>query len=251
MINWETNYVEEFTIAQAWRSVMWLCLESKNSIKYKVGNASKVDEFGSYIGQFRLQLPYVLIKIKTPSIWEPFTSETSPFRPTDLEAVDAYFAKYLMDDKLEPNEIYKYSTWIKPQVEDIIQNLIISKGKTNQATINVGDNTCTKMSDPPCLRVMSFKAVDGILRSSVFFRSWDLVCGMPENLWGFQRVKEYVLAMVNSGLEDEGSDIRLQDGEMIAYSDGLHIYSQYFDIVKSLNSCSDSALKRLECFDEK
>lgn len=246
MIKWDMNYVEALTISQAWREVMWLCLESKNSIKYKVENASKVDEFGSFIGQFRLQLPYVMIKIKQPWLWEPFTPETSPFRPTDLDAVDTYFMKYLMDDTLEPNEIYKYSTWIKPQVEDIIKNLIISKGMTNQATINVGDNSCTKMSDPPCLRVMSFKAVDGILRSSIFFRSWDLVCGMPENLWGFQRVKEYVLAMVNSGLEEEGSDIRLQDGEMICYSDGLHIYSSYFDIVKSLSCCSEFALKRLE-----
>ncbi len=246
MINWQTNYVEEFTIAQAWRSVMWLCLESENSIKYKVENASKTDEFGSYIGQFRLQLPFVNIRIKTPWVWEPFTNETSPFRPTDQESVDKYFLKYLMDDTLEPNEVYKYATWIKPQVEDIIKNLIISEGKTNQATINVGDNTCTKMSDPPCLRVMSFKAVDGILRSTVFFRSWDLVCGLPENLWGFQRVKEYVLEMVNSGLEENGSNIRLKDGELICYSDGLHIYSQYFDLVKSINCCSESALKRLE-----
>jgi hypothetical protein len=248
MINWDTNYVEASTISQAWREVMWLCLESKTTIKYKIENASKTDEFGSFIGQFRLQLPYVTIKIKQPWIWEPFTSETSPFRPTDPESIDKYFVNYLMNDVLEPNEIYKYATWIKPQVEDIIKNLIISKGMTNQATINVGDNTCTKMSDPPCLRVMSFKAIDGVLRSSIFFRSWDLVCGMPENLWGFQRVKEYVLAMVNSGLEEEGSDVRLQDGEIIAYSDGLHIYSSYFDIVKSLNTCSEIALKRLECF---
>jgi len=250
MINWKTNYVEEFTIAQAWRSVMWLCLESETSIKYKIENASKIEEFGSFIGQFRLQLPYVMMKIKTPWEWESFTPETSPFRPTDRESVDKYFLKYLMDDTLEPNEIYKYSTWIKPQVEDVIKNLIISKGKTNQATINVGDNSCTKMSDPPCLRVMSFKAVDGVLRSSVFFRSWDLVCGMPENLWGFQRVKEYVLEMVNMGFEEEGSDMRLKDGEIMCYSDGLHIYSTYFDIVKSLSCCSDKALKRLETFKE-
>lgn len=246
MINFECNYVEETTIAQAWRSVMWLCLESPTSIKYQIENASKVDEFGSFIGQFRLQLPYVSIKIKQPWMWEPFTSETSPFRPTDLESIDKYFAKYLLDDQLEPNEIYKYATWIKPQVEDVIKNLIISKGMTNQATINVGDNSCTKMSDPPCLRVMSFKAIDGVLKSSVFFRSWDLVCGLPENLWGFQRVKEYVLAMVNSGLDEEGSNIKLKDGEMFCYSDGLHIYSSYFDIVKSLSCCSEFALKRLE-----
>lgn len=250
MINWETNYVEASTIAQAWRDVMWLCLESPTSIKYKIENASKVDEFGSFIGQFRLQLPYVTIKIKQPWIWEPFTAETSPFRPTDPEAIDNYFVKYLMDDNLEPNEIYKYSTWIKPQVEDIIQNLIISNGRTNQATINVGDNSCTKMSDPPCLRVMSFKAIDGTLKMSIFFRSWDLVCGMPENISGFQKVKEYVLEMVNSGLEENKSDVRLQDGEIFCYSDGLHIYSSYFDMVKTLNCCSEKALKRLEEWNE-
>ena len=161
MINWEMNYIEARTIAQAWQEVMWLCLEGESTIKYKIENASKVDEFGSFIGQFRLQLPFVTIKITQPWIWEPFTSETSLFRPTDQQSIDNYFVKYLMDPTLEKNEVYKYATWIKPQVEDIIQNLIISNGKTNQATINVGDNSCTKMSDPPCLRVMSFKAIDG------------------------------------------------------------------------------------------
>lgn len=248
MINWDTNYVEETTIAQAWRSAMWLCLESESSIKYKIENASDSKESGSYIGQFRLQLPYVTIRIKQPYIWEPFTPETSHFRPTDMDAIDNYFVKYLMDDTLEPNEIYKYSTWIKPQVEDIIKNLIISKGKTNQATISVGDNTCSKMSDPPCLRVVSFKAIDGTLRTTVFFRSWDLVCGMPENLCGIQKLKEYVVTMVNLGLEQENSEYKIEDGELICYSDGLHIYSQYFNIVKSLNCCSDKALKRLEDF---
>ncbi len=250
MINWDVNYIEARTIAQAWQEVMWLCLEGESTIKYKIENASKVDEFGSFIGQFRLQLPFVTIKITQPWIWESFTSETSLFRPTDQQSIDNYFVKYLMDPTLEKNEVYKYATWIKPQVEDIIQNLINSNGKTNQATINVGDNSCTKMSDPPCLRVMSFKAIDGILRMSIFFRSWDLVCGMPENISGFQKVKEYVLEMVNFGLEEKGSDLRLQDGEIFCYSDGLHIYNSYADIVKSLNCCSEKAIKRLESWDE-
>jgi len=77
----------------------------------------------------------------------------------------------------------------------------------------------------------------------VFFRSWDLICGFPENLSGIQLLKEYVLDIVNEQLVE---DDKLIDYEMYAYSDGLHIYSQYFDIVKSLCYLSENALKKME-----
>ena len=82
------------------------------------------------------------------------------------------------------------------------------------------------MDDPPCLRVITFKVVRGLLQMSLFFRSWDLFAGLPENLGGLQLLKEYVLAQL---------DFEVQDGPIVAYSDGLHIYEQYFGLVNALN----------------
>ncbi len=236
------NYIEARSIAKAWREVMWLCLESDTSYIQEIKNANVgKEEFGSYIGQYRLQLPYVTIHITHPWEKEPFTPENSTFKPTDDYAIGQYFAEYLLNPELQPNEIYRYSSWIAPQLPDVIRALITSNGGTNQATISVGDSTCPKMSDPPCLRLIDFKVVNKELWVSVIFRSWDLVCGLPENLSGIQLLKEYVLDSVNNHLNE-----KLTDGHMIAYSSGLHIYSQYFDIVKSLNFCSEKALKRME-----
>lgn len=84
------------------------------------------------------------------------------------------------------------------------------------------------LPDPPCLRTITFKVVEKRLNMSVFFRSWDLFAGLPENLGGLQMVKEYVLGELIDSLD-------ITDGELIAYSDGLHLYEQYFDLVNQLN----------------
>ena len=62
----------------------------------------------------------------------------------------------------------------------------------------------------------------------LYFRSWDMYAGFPENLGGLQLLKEYAL----SYLEDF---FPVVDGEIIAFSDGLHLYEQYFDLANKLN----------------
>lgn len=231
MINFDINYVETYTIGDAWREVMWLC--KKNGIKYQIASSKyNINDYGSYVGEYRLQLPYVMVKIKEPWIrpLSPIMPPSCPFQPTDDEKIDAYFANYLMNPILEDNEIYRYSTYIAYQINEVISKLISAKGKTNQSTISVGGNESIWQKDPPCLRLISFKAIDGILRMTVFFRSWDLVSGFPENLGGLQLLKEYVLSMVNDNLSTQ-----LIDGEIIAMSDGLHIYNQYDYLVDLLN----------------
>ena len=121
-----------------------------------------------------------------------------------------------------------YGNYIAPQLPFVIEKLIQSKGNTNQATISVGDREAAKLADPPCLRVIDFKVVNGFLNMSILFRSWDLFCGMPENLGGLQLLKEYVLANIEN-------EFPVLDGKIIAYSSGLHLYEQYFDLVRMLN----------------
>jgi len=146
--------------------------------------------------------------------------------PTNEDKIAEYFEQYIMSERMEENEVYTYGSFITKQVERIIELLNNAQGNTNQACIAIGDVSTTFLGDPPCLRLVSFKVVDGRLEMSVFFRSWDLYAGLPENLGGLQLLKEYVLSHLTFPCED---------GALIAYSDGLHIYDQYFEIVDALN----------------
>ena len=214
------NYVVGETIGDAWREVMWLCI--KNGYDFVVKG-------GSYVGQIRKQLPFVLLHILNPGLrpLAPILPPPLP-PPTSDEKIDYYFVRYLMDDVVAENEQYTYGTFIKPQLQRVVELLLQSKGNSNQACISVGDTQSIFLSDPPCLRLIDFKVVNGRLNMTVFFRSWDLFAGLPENLGGLQLVKEYVL----SNLQEE---MDIADGCIFAYSDGLHIYEQYFGLVDVLN----------------
>lgn len=218
------NYVEGYNIEECWRSVMWLCL--KKGYDYKV-------EKGSYEGQIRKQLPYVVIRIKEP--WKRPLAPIMPpniLPPTTDDKIGDYFANYLMDTTLAKNEQYRYSSFIAPQIDIIIEKLWQSNGNTNQATISVGDKDSINLSDPPCLRLIDFKVVNGKLNMSIFFRSWDLVAGFPENVGGLQLLKEYVLGHLSIYSSPIG---QCKDGEIICYSSGLHIYEHFFELVNKLN----------------
>jgi thymidylate synthase len=147
---------------------------------------------------------------------------------TDEEKIERYFTRYIMSGQKDPNEEYTYGEFIMLQLPRIINLLIHAKGNTNQATICIGSVDTTFLTDPPCLRSISFKVVEGKLNMCVYFRSWDLYAGFPENIGGLQLLKEYVLSEIEQSFP-------VKDGKIIAFSDGLHIYSQYFEIVKLLN----------------
>ncbi len=218
MIIPEANFVQERTIDEAWRSVMQLCIANGWDFVVKGG---------SYVGQIRKQLKRVEIIITEP--WtRPLSPQLSPpmEAPTNDKKIADYFCDYIFNDTPPGNEEYIYGTWIMAQLQDVIDKLNESHGNTNQACISVGDSTASKMDDPPCLRVIDFKIVDGCLEMTVFFRSWDLYAGLPENLGGLQLLKEYVLSML---------EFECNDGPIIAYSSGLHIYEQYFSLANTLN----------------
>jgi thymidylate synthase len=220
MILFEANYVEGRRIDDVWREVMWLCIKNGNDFVVKGG---------SYVGQIRRQLPFVTLRIKNPGErpLSPIMPPNMP-PPTSDQEIDKYFAEYLMDDKLLVNEQYRYSSWIKPQLPFVIELLKRSNGNTNQACISVGDSGSAKMADPPCLRMIGFNVIKNRLQMTVVFRSWDLVSGLPQNLGGLQLLKEYVFCMLD--------DPDIFDGDLIAISNGLHIYEQYFDLANCLNS---------------
>ena len=214
----KAQFIRATTIGDAWREVMWLCVRAGWDFVVKGG---------SYVGQIRKQLRYVTIVIDKPG-QRPLSPVMPPGTPgpTNDEKIENYFARYIMSAEVAENEVYTYGTFIIGQVGRIIELLNKAKGNTNQACIAIGDATTTLLDDPPCLRLVSFKVVEGKLDMTVFFRSWDLYAGLPENLGGLQILKEYVLTYL---------DFPCEDGAIIAYSDGLHLYHQYFDLADSLN----------------
>lgn len=221
MINEEFNCVRAATIDAAWREAMWLCVKKGYDFMVKGG---------SYVGQIRKQLEDVKIMIDQPGTrpLAPILPPSIP-SPTNDEKIESYFIRYIIGEELFDNEVYTYGQFISRQLDRVIQLLISSNGNTNQATICIGNTDTTFLDDPPCLRSISFKVVAGRLNMTVYFRSWDLYAGFPENLGGLQRLKEVVL----EHLRYAGIDI--EDGKIIAFSDGLHLYEQYFSIVDTLN----------------
>ena len=202
----------------AWRDTLWGCVRSGYDYKVKKG---------SYEGQIRRQLDHLTIIIEEP--WtRPFNFYT-PIgipAPTDMECIHKYFYDYLATDTKSEREDYTYGQFLAPQIPKIVSLLNFSQGATNQAGMNIGGEENIDLIDPPCLRVVDFKVVNNSLMMSVFFRSWDLFVGLPENLGGLQLLKEYILAQLT---------FNVNDGQIIAYSSGGHIYEQYFSIVNQMN----------------
>ncbi len=218
MINFEDNVIKAFTIGDAWRELITLTV--RNGYDYKI-------ESGSYEGQIRKQLESFKCIISNP--WErplaPIMPPNIP-SPTDDDKIAEYAERYLLSDRKSENEVYTYGQFITKQLSHIIDCLNKSNGNTNQARIAIGNEQTTLLSDPPCLNSVNLKFVNNKLNISVLFRSWDIVSGFPENMGGLQILKEYILSHLTFPCED---------GKLIAYSDGAHIYEMYFSLVNLLN----------------
>lgn len=66
-----------------------------------------------------------------------------------------------------------------------------------------------------------------------YFRSWDLWGGFPANLGGIELMKQYI-----------ASEIGVENGEIIASSKGLHIYSYCFELVEIIRGKTIDEFKR-------
>lgn len=180
---------------------------------FQNGNVYIIDR-GSFEGHKRLEFDFVTLQITNP--------EDRPLAPTmpqgippvtDEETIYNYAAKYLMTDVVEDNEQYTYGEYVWPQVPRIIKMFNGNGPGTNQATIAVCNEQSIDLEHPPCLRQIDCRMSDFKLHFIVYFRSWDLWGGLPENLGGLQLLKEYM-----------AEEIGVLPGETIACSKGLHIY---------------------------
>jgi len=200
-------------LSEAW----FLCLGKTltEGYKYKI-------ERGSYVGQRRKELDFVVVQVRYPGTRPliPDVPQGVP-PPTSMEYIESYLP-YLMTAHKAEGEQYTYGHYLEKQIPKVIKMYKEDGYNTNQAFMAVGDSQSIDLSDPPCLRAIDTRIRDGRLNFIVYFRSWDLWAGFPSNLAAIQLLKEYM-----------SSEIGVDDGELIAMSKGMHLYDYAWDLAQA------------------
>jgi len=200
-------------LSEAW----FLCLRKTltEGYEYKI-------ERGSYTGQRRKELDFVVVQIKNPGTRPlvPDVPQGVP-SPTSMEYIENYLP-YLMTAHKAEGEQYTYGQYLEKQISEVIRMYKEDGYNTNQAFMAVGDSQSIFLSDPPCLRGIDTRIRDNKLNFVVYFRSWDLWAGFPSNLAAIQLLKEYM-----------SSEMGVDDGEIIAMSKGMHLYEYSWELART------------------
>jgi thymidylate synthase len=199
-------------LPEAW----FLCLRKTLSEGYEY----KIDR-GSYAGQHRKELDFVIVHIRNPGT-EPLVPDVPQGipPPTSMEYIESYLP-YLMTAHKGEGEQYTYGQYLEKQIPQVIRMYKEDGYNTNQAFMAVGDDQSIFLSAPPCLRGIDTRVRDQKLHFIVYFRSWDLWAAFPSNLAAIQLLKEYM-----------ASEIGVDDGELLAMSKGLHLYEYSWKLAR-------------------
>ena len=204
--------IEARDLSEAW--FLSLCKVLEEGYDYKI-------ERGSYEGQMRKQLEMVIVQVNYPETRPliPDVPQGVP-PPSTMEYVESYLP-YLMTAHRKEGEQYTYGQYLEKQIIEVIRMYREDGYNTNQAFMAVGDDKSIYLDDPPCLRMIDTRILDGRLSFIAYFRSWDLWAGFPSNLAAMQLLKEYM-----------ASEIGVQDGGLVAMSKGLHLYEYSWELAK-------------------
>ena len=208
----EISVIDARDLSEAW----FLCLRKTLSEGYEYRI-----ERGSYSGQLRKELDFVVVTISNPGTRPlvPIVPQGVP-SPTSMEYIESYLP-YLMTAHKGEGEQYTYGQYLEGQIGEVIRMYKENGYNTNQAFMAVGDSHSIFLSDPPCLRAIDTRIRRDKLNFVVYFRSWDLWAGFPSNLAAIQLLKEYM-----------ASEIGVGDGEILALSKGLHLYEYSWELAR-------------------
>jgi thymidylate synthase len=209
----EISVISARDLSEAW----FLCLRKTLSEGFEY----KIDR-GSYAGQRRKELDFVVVHISYPGSRPliPDVPRGVP-PPTSMEYIESYLP-YLMTAHKKEGEQYTYGQYLEEQIAEVIRMYKEDGHNTNQAYMAVGDARSIRLPDPPCLRGIDTRIRNNKLSFVVYFRSWDLWAGFPSNLAAIQLLKEYM-----------SSEIGVGDGELIASSKGLHLYEYAWELARA------------------
>ncbi len=216
----QISVVEARDLPEAW----FLCLR-----RVLVEGREYTIDRGSNVGQQRKELDFVVVHIRHPSnlpLIPDVPLGVPP--PSSMDYVENYL-QYLMTSFKADNEQYTYGEDLEPQIPELIRMYNVSGHNTNQGFMAVGSKESIKLADPPCLRGIDTRVMNGKLHFIVYFRSWDLWAGFPSNLAAIQLLKQYV-----------ASEIGVNDGELIALSKGLHLYDYTWELAKTTAGLADA-----------
>ncbi len=208
----DITFIEARDLSEAW--FQCVCRALTKGYEYKI-------ERGSYAGQQRKELEFVVVQIRYPGTRPliPDVPQGVP-PPSTMDYIEEYLP-YLMTAHRREGEQYTYGQYLEKQVAEVIKMYQEDGYNTNQAFMAVGDAQSIFLSDPPCLRAIDTRIRHNKLNFVVYFRSWDLWAGFPSNLAAIQLLKEYM-----------ASEVGVEDGEIIAMSKGLHLYEYSWDLAK-------------------
>ena len=206
--------IEAKTLPEAWFLCCKRCLEE--------GHEYVIDR-GSFVGQKRKEFDAITIKVEYPGS-RPLVPDvpTGIPPPSSMEYVESYLP-YLMTGVKQDGELYTYGEDIDYQLPELIKMYRGDGYNTNQACMSVGNRESIFLEHSQCLRLIDTRIRYGKLHFYVYFRSWDLWAGLPSNLAAIQILKEYV-----------ASEIGVEDGEIVAYSKGLHLYDYQWELARAL-----------------
>ena len=209
----EISVIKARDLSESW----FLCLRKTltEGHEYKI-------ERGSYAGQHRKELDFVVVQVGNPGT-RPLMSNVPQGvpPPTSMEYIESYLP-YLMTSHRGEEEQYTYGQYLEKQIPAVIKMYKEDGYNTNQAFMAVGDAESILLPDPPCLRGIDTRIRDDKLHFFVYFRSWDLWAGFPSNLAAIQLLKEYM-----------SSEIGVDDGELIASSKGMHLYEYAWELART------------------
>jgi len=208
------SVIEARDLCEAW----FVCL----SRTLAEGREYKIDR-GSYKGQRRKELDLVVVQVRYPGTKPliPDVPQGVP-PPSTMDYVESYLP-YLMTAHKKEGEEYTYGQYLEKQIAEAIRIYKADGFNTNQVYLDVGNEKSIFLSDPPCLRMIDTRVLDGRLNFIVYFRSWDLWAGFPSNLAAIQLLKEYM-----------AGEIGVEDGELLAMSKGLHLYEYAWDLARAV-----------------
>lgn len=203
--------IEARDLPEAWYLCVRECMDN--------GHVYTIDR-GSHQGQQRKEIDSITLQVKYPASRPlvPVVADGVP-PPSTEEYVEQYLPYLMCGGDKKQNEQYTYGDDIDYQLPELIHMYKEDGFGTNQACMSVGDRHSIVLPDPQCLRVIDTRVRDEKLHFYVYFRSWDLYSGFPSNLAAIQILKEYV-----------ASEIGVEDGELIAYSKGLHLYDHHWEL---------------------
>jgi thymidylate synthase len=147
------------------------------------------------------------------TITEPLNFTLLP-RNLTAAAVQAYYEHYILGTKPRAeNESYTYAERIQLQLPTVMEMLRLTPN-TNQAAITVAQPSDIHLSDPPCLRELTFKLIPSLgLQLTSFWRSNDLGSAF---LWN-----QVSMALL---LRDVAEYAEKPAARLVYHSDGLHTY---------------------------